>query len=393
MDLNGRLILLKSSAKEEDYPTFTPEDILFLFEEMTHPEGVIVNLSDPSECYVLFPSTVSIEDIFNLNEKSSWVGTPMLLTIRQPPSSAFKLVTRLIEHKPLEEGEKYELIPIEPEGRRGAESPQPNSTPKKKAESIASVLTEQVKQLQSQELQQLLSAVQVELRSRQDASFSPAHEVSSILHTLLKNGALRTNVPKLSAFSGERTKGEVSFKQWNYELQTLRKTCSDSALREGLQHSLKGAAADTVRNMGPDVPLDTIIKKFTIVYGNVKSFGLLMRDFYSADQKEEESIPSFAIRVEGLLSQIHDKYPEKLTYPEEQRLLKDRLFHGCKKSIWDSVKYCFTDPHVDYMHFLEECRKAEDEDKVDQIKTKPPNAKVAAATVPPTREEELSKQL
>ena len=107
--------------------------------------------------------------------------------------------------------------------------------------------------------------------------------MSSILHTLLKDGALRTNIPKLSAFSGERTKGEVSFEQWSYELQTLRKTYSDSALREGIQHSLKGAAADTVRNMGPDVPLDTIIKKFTIVYGNVKSFDLLMRDFYHAD--------------------------------------------------------------------------------------------------------------
>ena len=217
--------------------------------------------------------------------------------------------------------------------------------------------------------------------------------MSSILHTLLKDGALRTNIPKLSAFSRERTKGEVSFEQWSYELQTLRKTYSDSAVREGIQHSLKGAAADTVRNMGLDVPLDTIIKKFTIVYGNVKSFDLLMRDFYHADQKEEESIPSFTTRVEGLLSQICDKYLEKLTYPEEQRLLKDCLFHGCKKSIWESVKYCFTDPDVDYMHFLEECRKAEDEDKVDQIKAKPPKAKVAAATVPPTREEELSKQL
>ena len=123
--------------------------------------------------------------------------------------------------------------------------------------------------------------------------------------------------------------------------------------------------------MGPDVPLDTIIKKFTIVYGNVKSFDLLMRDFYQTNQKEEDSIPSFATRVEGLLSQIHDKYLEKLTYPEEQRLLKDCLFHGCKKSIWDSVKYWFADSHVDYIHFLEECRKAEDEDKVDQIKTKP----------------------
>ena len=132
------------------------------------------------------------------------------------------------------------------------------------------------------------------MRSRHDTSFSPLHEVFSILHTLLKDGALRTNIRKLSAFSGERAKGEVSFEQWSYELQTLRKTYSDSAMREGIQCSLRGAAADTLRNMGPDVPLDTIIKKFTIVYGNVKSFDLLMWDFYCEDQGEKESIPSFA---------------------------------------------------------------------------------------------------
>ena len=156
---------------------------------------------------------------------------------------------------------------------------------------------------------------------------------------------------------------------------------------------MRGAAADTVRNLGPDVPLDTIIKRFAIVYGNVKSFDLLMWDFYHADQGEEESIPSFANRVEGLLSQIQDKFPDKLTHPEEQRLLKDCLFHGCRKSIQDSVKYCFANPHVDYMHFLEECHKAEDEDKVGQAKAGPPKAKVAAATIPPTREDELAKQL
>ena len=93
------------------------------------------------------------------------------------------------------------------------------------------------------------------------------------------------------------------------------------------------------------------------------------------------------------MSQIHDKFPEKLTHPEEQRLLKDRLFHRCKKSIRDSVKYCFTDPHIDYMHFLEECRKAEDEDKIGHAKARPLKAKVAAATIPPTREDELAKQL
>ena len=60
-------------------------------------------------------------------------------------------------------------------------------------------------------------------------------------------------------------KGEASFEQWSYELQTLRQSYSEAALREGIQRSMKGAAADTVHNMGPGASLD-----------------LLMRDFYTA---------------------------------------------------------------------------------------------------------------
>ena len=111
---------------------------------------------------------------------------------------------------------------------------------------------------------------------------------------LIKGWALRTNIPKLSALVGERAKGRGLLWAVSYELQTLRKTYSDSALREGIHYSLRGAAADAVRNLGPIVPLDTIIKKFTIVVGNVKSFNLFMWDFYCTDQGEEESIPSFA---------------------------------------------------------------------------------------------------
>ena len=85
MDLGKRLVLIKSSAKEEEYPAYTPEDVIFLFEEITRPEGVVLNHSDPSECYVLFTSTAPMEEIYNLNKDSSWVGAPMLLTIRQPP--------------------------------------------------------------------------------------------------------------------------------------------------------------------------------------------------------------------------------------------------------------------------------------------------------------------
>ena len=178
----------------------------------------------------------------------------------------------------------------------------------------------------------------------------------------------------------------MSFEQWSYELQTLRKSYSDSALREGIQHSLRGAAADAVCNMGPNVPLDMILKKFTIIYSNVKSFNLLMRNFYRADQREDETIASFATRIEGLLSQIRDRFPSQLPHQEEHRLLKDCLFHGSRKSIRDSVKYCFVDASVDYMHFLEECRNSKEEGKAGQAKAATRvKVKAAAVTLPPTK--------
>ena len=154
------------------------------------------------------------------------------------------------------------------------------------------------------------------------------------------------------------------------------------------------AAADVVCNMGPNVPLDLILKKFTIIYGNVKSIDLLMRDFYRADQGEDETIPSYATRIEGLLSQVRDKFPDQLPLQEEQRLLKNCLFHGSRKSIRDSLKYCFADTSIDYMQFLEECRKSKEEGKDGQARA-PAKAKVraAAATLPPNKEDGLSKQL
>ena len=71
--------------------------------------------------------------------------------------------------------------------------------------------------------------------SKPDALGSQHQDVSSILHSLIKEGVLRTNIQKCSVFSGERLKGEASFEQWSYELQSLRKTYTESALREGIQ--------------------------------------------------------------------------------------------------------------------------------------------------------------
>ena len=136
---------------------------------------------------------------------------------------------------------------------------------------------------------------------------------------------------------------------------------------------------DTVHSMGPDASLDTIIKKFSIIYGNVKSYDVLMGDFYCADQGEDKTVTSFATCIEGLLSYVRNKFPYQIPLAKGQQLLKDRLFHGCQKGIRDSVKYRHAETSVDYMSFLEECRKAKDEDGVGKAKAKR-KIKIPAAT-------------
>ena len=327
----------------------------------------------------------------------------MHLTLERPKKEILPIVAKLLGGQLLDKGEDFDYFPVE-QDLEGAEGP-PTSTPRKGEDSVIPELVKHFKSLQTNELRQIMAALSRGMDARHvprdsppkpDGFGSTPQDVSSILHSLIKEGALRTNIPKLSIFSGERVKGEALFKQWSYELQSLRRTYSESALREGIQRSLMGAAADTVHNMGPEATLDSIIKKLSIIYGNVKSYDILMGDFYHANQGEEETVTSFVTCIEGLLSYVRDKYPQQIPQAKEHQLLKDRLIHGCQKGIRDSVKYRHADTRVDYMTFLEECRKAEDEDGLSKIKPKG-KVKVAAATTtvpsPSSYNDAFSKQL
>ena len=265
MELSNRVVQVRSTLKPEVkvYPSFSPDDIGLLFGDIATPEGLILNHNDPRECLVIFSNPEYVPEILKLIDTPQWVSTHMNLTLDRPRREVIPITAKLLEDKALEDGQEYEYIPMKAEG-----SPQV-STPKKEKVPVIPQLVDHFKSLQTSELNQILPAISNEMDARHvphrspskpDATGSQPHDVSSILHSLIKEGILRTNIPKLSVFSGEMVKGEAFFEQWSYQLQTLRKTYSESALREGIQRSLKGAAADTVCNMGTDASLDTIIK-------------------------------------------------------------------------------------------------------------------------------------
>ena len=111
-------------------------------------------------------------------------------------------------------GEEFEYFPIET-GTERAVGPQ-FSTPEKGDDPVIPELVKHFKSLQTTELKQMMAALTTEMDARHVPQDSPSkpdglgshpQDVSSILHSLIKEGTLRTNIPKLSIFSGERVKG------------------------------------------------------------------------------------------------------------------------------------------------------------------------------------------
>ena len=208
MDLINRVVQVRSTLKPDvkEYPTFTLDDIGLLFGDIASPTGLVLNHNDPRECYVIFPDSEYVPDILKLIEDHQWVGTHMHLTMDRPKKEIISIVAKLLEDKALEEEEEFKYIPIEADG-----SPQ-FSTLKKGEDPVIPQLVEHFKSLQTSELKQIMTALSREMDARHephgspskpDASGSQHQDVSSILHSLIREGALRTNIPKLSVFSGE----------------------------------------------------------------------------------------------------------------------------------------------------------------------------------------------
>ena len=84
MKLGERLVQIKTTNKEKEFPDYTPDDIVFLYGDVIRPMGLILNHNDPTECHVLLPPAAPMSDIFKLTENPSWVGTHIKLGLHKP---------------------------------------------------------------------------------------------------------------------------------------------------------------------------------------------------------------------------------------------------------------------------------------------------------------------
>ena len=170
--------------------------------------------------------------------------------------------------------------------------------------------------------------------------------------------------PKINIFTGSENpaRSEVSYAQWIYEVRSLKSLYPEGLLREGIIKSLRGTAADLVRFLGPSATTAQILDKLETVYGAVANFDQLILGLYTIRQERGEKVQQFATRLEDAVNQIELQYPNGEQQLSIKRHLKDRLFHGMKKNLRDTIRFHFEQSNSTYESLLVNAKKSEAEE-------------------------------
>ena len=136
--------------------------------------------------------------------------------------------------------------------------------------------------------------------------------------------------PYLTQFYGAEPtpKNESTFEDWKAETQCLIKTkvYPDYIVTQAIRNSLKGQARKALATLDPLTNSDGIISKLESLFGNVASGLSVLQEFFTAVQREDESVTMWGLRIEEILQRAM----EKGEVPPERKnhLLKDKFWRS-----------------------------------------------------------------
>ena len=168
--------------------------------------------------------------------------------------------------------------------------------------------------------------------------------------------------PRISSFSGDTSKGDAAFDLWRYEVKCLLKegVHTEDSIHQAIRKSLKGEAGRLAMHLGTDATIDDVIKKLQGVFGVVETSETLLANFYSAKQRDDETVVSWGCRLEDLLDRAKEQGIVESESVDE--MLRTQFWRGLTRNLKDASRYKF-DTVKEFDKLLVELRAIEQEYK------------------------------
>ena len=184
--------------------------------------------------------------------------------------------------------------------------------------------------------------------------------------------------PRISTFSGDK-KSDVSYDLWKYEVICLMKESkTEESILQAVRRSVRGEAANVIMRLGVGASIHDILHKMDSIYGNVLEQEDVLAEFYSAQQKDDESCSAWSCRLEEILNTAVRL--GKVSTRSTNDMLRTMFYKGMKQHLKDLCGYLYHSIH-DFDMLRVEVRKIEMDHPTKSTLDKPKQATAKSATV------------
>jgi len=140
-------------------------------------------------------------------------------------------------------------------------------------------------------------------------------------------GVMYHQFPRLPFFSGEPGK-DSEYDLWKYEVDCLLESGvhGQDTILQAIRKSLKGEAALVAMKLGSQASTASLLTKLKSAFGTIRRSSVLMSEFYSIRQREDEDVATWSCRLDRLMFQLAKQ--KTIPSDEQDDMLRTRLWDG-----------------------------------------------------------------
>ncbi|XP_060567740.1 uncharacterized protein LOC132726440 [Ruditapes philippinarum] len=205
---------------------------------------------------------------------------------------------------------------------------------------------------------------------------------------------VHARIPELPSFSGDGKYNSSMFEIWRYDVNCVidEGNYPPFIIREAIRKSLKGSARGVLLHLGENATVPEILNELDGIYGNVHSTERLKEQFYNEQQKVDESVADYSLRLERLLSRI----PCNLDRMSKDEMLRGRLWSGLRDIELKNASRFLFQKDLNFNTLRKELRAIEEDLRLSRLATSlplpPKQATQANVSLPNTPNESVPAQ-
>ena len=170
--------------------------------------------------------------------------------------------------------------------------------------------------------------------------------------------------PSIGKFSGADPvpKSESCFEDWKLEVESIieMKVYHDISIAQAIRKSLTGQARSVLQAMGPKAKPEQMISRLESIFGNVASGEAVLQEFYTAEQRQDESTVDWGLRLENVLQRAIEK---NHVTGDKNEMLKSKFWRSLYNQDLKNATKMYKESIHDFEVFRKKVREEEYEMK------------------------------